>query len=372
MTWHIGAATLDILTPFVAGLALALMLDPLVHWLKKWMPRNAAAGIIFLLVLLILIGTVALVVPVLVAQASALATNAPNFIATLRDHIMGFMHDHPKIGPIKTPQKWDALTNQLSTQGSALLQKYTGRAADYLLGSVSLVVDCILTLIIAFYFLIDLDRLRARLRYLAPAPWRVPMRRYSSDVGGVFADYLRGLLIVCALYGVATILVLYGMSIFRPGLAQYSLLVGVLAGFLYAVPYLGSASTMLITFLVAFATGGAGFGAVAIGLTILLNQVFDYVVTPRVVGGGVGLHPIISLFSLTLGGAMFGLTGLLLSVPVAASIQVILFRLYPTLKTPTPPDFLRREGVPADQETAAKVLEGDKPAKEEATRRDIS
>ena len=334
------------------------------------MPRNAAAGMIFLLLILILIGTLSLVVPALVGQASALAANAPKFIATLRDNVMAFTHTHPKIGPVKLPQKWDTLTTQVSTQSSALLQKYTSRFTDYLLGSVSLIVDFILTLIIAFYFLIDLDRLRARLYYLAPAAWRVPMKRYSRDVGGVFYDYLRGLLIVCALYGAATIIVLYGLSIFHHGLAQYALLVGVVAGFLYAVPYLGSASTMVITFLVAFATGGAGFGGIAIVLTIILNQVFDYVVTPRVVGGGVGLHPIISLFSLTLGGALFGLTGLLLSVPIAASIQVILFRLYPTLKTPTSPDFLRREGVPPDQETATKVMEGKESAQQEEARRD--
>ena len=79
----------------------------------------------------------------------------------------------------------------------------------------------------------------------------------GSDVGGVFSDYLRGLLIVCALYGVFTIGLLYGLSIFHHSLAQYALLVGVAAGVLYAVPYLGAFSIALMTFIVAFAAATA-------------------------------------------------------------------------------------------------------------------
>ncbi len=76
------------------------------------------------------------------------------------------------------------------------------------------------------------------------------------------------------------------------------------------------------------------------------------------VGGGVGLHPVMSLFALVLGGTLFSIPGMLLSVPVAASIQVILFRLYPKLTTPTPAPFLRAQGVPPDKRESAKVREG--------------
>jgi len=77
------------------------------------------------------------------------------------------------------------------------------------------------------------------------------------------------------------------------------------------------------------------------------------------VGGGVGLHPVMSLFALTLGGALFGLWGLLLSVPIAASLQAILFRLFPKLTTPTPTAFLQAQGVPPDEEKSAKISQGE-------------
>lgn len=191
------------------------------------------------------------------------------------------------------------------------------------------------------------------------------MGHVGSDVGGVFSDYLRGLLIVCALYGVTTIGVLYGLSIFHHSLAQYALLVGAAAGVLFAVPYLGSLTTALVTFIVAYAAAagdhqsGLAFGGIAVGATLVVNQVFDNVVTPRVVGGGVGLHPILALFALVIGGELFGITGMLLSVPIAGSVQAILFRLYPRLTKPTPAPFLMVQGVPLDNKESTKILQGD-------------
>jgi hypothetical protein len=82
-------------------------------------------------------------------------------------------------------------------------------------------------------------------------------------------------------------------------------------------------------------------------------------VTPRVVGGGVGLHPVMALFALVIGGELFQIWGMLLSVPIAASIQVILFRLYPKFTTPTPTPFLRAQGVPPDKRETKKIREGD-------------
>lgn len=178
-------------------------------------------------------------------------------------------------------------------------------------------------------------------------------------IGHIFSEYLRGLLIVSALYDVMTLLLLLGLSLFHPDIAGYALLVAVAGDLLYSVPYLGPLVTALITFLVAFAAGGIGFGFAGVGATLVLNQIFDNIITPRIVGGGVGLHPVMSLFALTLGGALFGLWGLLLSVPIAASLQAILFRLFPKLTTPTPTAFLQAQGVPPDEEKSAKISQGE-------------
>lgn len=367
VTRRFAEATLTVSGPFVVGLVLALLLDPLADKLtKRGLSRMAASGLVFGVFLFLIVGIGYLTIPALIAQAAALVQNGPSFIDGLRVRANDFLAVHPKIGPIKLPHNFTQLTDEASGQVSGFLQKAGGGVMVFLIGSATVVVQTVLALIIAFYFLVDIDRLRARLFYLAPEKWRGMMGQIGGDVGGVFSDYLRGLLIVCALYGVTTIGLLYGLSLFHHSLAQYALLVGAAAGVLYAVPYLGSFTTALVTFIVAFAaaTGdhqsGLAFGGIAVAATLVVNQVFDNVVTPRVVGGGVGLHPVLALFALVIGGELFGIAGMLLSVPIAGSIQAILFRLFPRLTKPTPAPFLSVQGVPLDREQSQKILDGDK------------
>lgn len=360
-------ATLAVITPFAVGLVLAMLLDPIADKLmKRGLSRMGAAGIVFGIFLLLIIGIGWLSIPALIGEAGALAQNGPGYVSGLQESINHFLATHHKIGPIKLPANVSQITSQLSGRASGFLQQASGSVVTFLIGSATVVIQSVLTLIIAFYFLVDIDRLRARTFYLAPQNWRTMMSQIGSDVGGVFSDYLRGLLIVCALYGVTTIAMLYGLSLFHHSMAQYALLVGAAAGVLYAVPYLGALSTALVTFIVAFtaATGdhqsGLVFGGIAVAVTLAVNQIFDNVVTPRVVGGGVGLHPVMALFALVIGAELFGIWGMLLSVPIAGSIQAILFRLFPRLTQPTPAPFLSVQGVPLDGQESQKILDGDK------------
>ena len=365
-TCRFAEAVLSVLAPFAIGLVLALLLDPLAERLtRRGMKRTAAAGLVFAVFLLVIVALGWLTIPALIAQAGDLSQNGPTYIAGLQDYTNKFLATHHKIGPFKLPGTVDQLTQQFSGRASAFLSQAGGHVVGVLVGSVTLVIQMILTLIIAFFLLLDLGSLRARLFYLAPERWRRMMRDMGRDVMGVFSDYLRGLVIVCALYGATTIGLLYLLSVWHHPLAHYALLVGAAAGILYAIPYLGSTATALVTFLVAFAAAtadhqsGLAFGGIAVAATLALNQVFDGVVTPRVVGGGVGLHPILAIFALVIGGELFGIWGMLLSVPLAGSIQAILFRLYPKLTTPTPQTFLSAQGVAPDEKESAKVLEGD-------------
>jgi len=359
-------AAFAVITPFAIGLILALLLDPLADRLmRRGLGRMAAAGIVFGVFLLLLVGIGWLIVPALIAEAGNLTQHGPDYVKGLQHYTDSFLTAHPKIGPFKMPGSFQTLTAQLSDRASAYVQEAGGRVVGFLVGSATVLIQFILTLIITFFFLTDIDRLRARLFYLAPEKWRGRMGQMGGDVGGVFSDYLRGLLIVCALYGVFTIGLLYGLSTFHHSLAGYALLVGAAAGVLYAVPYLGAFSIAILTFIVSFAAAtadgqsGLAFGGIALVATLALNQIFDGVVTPRVVGGGVGLHPLLAIFALLIGGELFGIWGMLLSVPIAASIQVVLFRLYPRLTQPTPTPFLRAQGVSREQAESAKVLEGE-------------
>ena len=355
-------AALAIITPFAIAFALALLLDPLVSKLqKRGLKRGLAATTVFLGMLLLVIGLGALIVPNLIAQTSQFTERAPEYIGQLRTTTNTWLAAHPRILGFKMPRNYDTLTNQLSTQFSSVASTSSGRVTGFLLGSATMIIEAVVTLIVTFFLLLDIDRLRARLFYLLPKRARRPIDILSSDIGKVFAEYVRGLMLVSAMYSLATLLLLLTLSLFQKELMGYTLLIAILGGILFTIPYIGPLVTALITFLLAFAAGGVGFGGLAVGLTLLLNQVFDHVITPRIVGGGVGLHPVAAIFSLTLGGTLFGIWGMLLSVPIAASIQVVLFRLFPKLTTPTPPAFLHAQGVSVQESEPSKVMKGDHP-----------
>src|SRR5262249_14524652 len=122
----------------------------------------------------------------------------------------------------------------------------------------------------------------------------------------------------------------------------YPLMIALISGVLYAVPYVGGAATIAIAALVAVATQhGIGFVLGVVVAILLVQQLFDQIITPRVVGGLVGLHPVVSVFALAAGGQLFALPGMVLAVPVAASVQVILTTLWPALAEPLPPEELK-------------------------------
>jgi predicted PurR-regulated permease PerM len=192
--------------------------------------------------------------------------------------------------------------------------------------------------IVTFYLLQEISTLRARIVNLIPARHREGFINVSERVGDVFSGYVRGLIIVCA--GFAVVLGVVLALLFR---LPYALMIALVAGVLYAVPYVGGAATIAIAALVAVATQhGTGFVVGVVMAVLVVQQLFDQIITPRVVGGLVGLHPVVSLFALTAGGQLFGLPGMILAVPVAASAQVVLTSLWPALAEPLPVEERKR------------------------------
>jgi predicted PurR-regulated permease PerM len=370
LLWQFASAVLVICAPFVVGLVLALLLDPLADFLeRRGLPRFVAVSIIFAGFLLLLVGIGFVLVPALINEASKLRLSAPSDLDKVKVQVTDWLKSHKNMHVAGTslPNSYNALTQQLSTKAGNYFNQSTGGVEAFLTSTATMLLEIIVTLIVTFFLLLDIDKLRARFFFLLPEKARAPTKQISTDIGGVFADYLRGLLVVCTLYGFATTIMLYGLS-FTNGhasLASYALLVGTAAGVLYAVPYLGSLTMGGVTFIVAFSAGGIGFALWACALLLVINQIFDNIITPRVVGGGVGLHPVVAIFALFVGGALFHIWGMLLSVPITASIQVILFRIFPRLTDPTPAPFLRAQGIPlrkikTDGETA-KSGAGDHP-----------
>ena len=308
-----------ILLPFIAGFVLAYFLDPVADRLESLgLPRIAATAIILLVAILTVVLVAILVVPVIFDQSAKLAAETPAIAQALVDRFNAWA----------PPQLKDMLANS-GTDIQAQLGDYAGKAAVWLAGFLSslwlggrAVVNVlslvIITPIVAFYLLADWDHIVARVDTWLPREHVEEIRDIARDVDRALAGFIRGQGTVCLILGAfyATGLSLVGL---KSGLA-----IGFAAGLLSFIPYVGA----LIGGLTAIAVGLVQFwpnevhllavlGVFAIGQFLEGNFL-----SPRLVGGSIGLHPVWMMFALLAFSYVFGFMGLLLAVPLAAATGV--------------------------------------------------
>lgn len=315
LIWLLRAA----LVPFVAGIIIAYLLNPVAGWIEK---RGAARWLATTLVLLgfvVVLSTLFVVlVPVIAQQIGGLLAALPSYLNDLNAFL----------APIV-----DRLQQRIEGQGveelGAALSQYAGDAVNWvgtiighvwrggmaILDVVSLLV---ITPVVAFYLLRDWDRLISAIDSHLPRPYAPTIRHLASEVDSTLSNFLRGQGLVCLILGSY-----YAIALSIAGL-NFAILVGLGAGVLSFIPYVGS----IVGFIVAMGIALAQFDAwvmwlVVAGIYFVGQAVEGNVLAPKLVGDSVGLHPVWIMFALIAGGSLFGFTGVLLGVPVAAIIGVL-------------------------------------------------
>ncbi len=209
--------------------------------------------------------------------------------------------------------------------------------------------------IITFFLLLDFNKILGKSLLLVAKEKREGILETVTDIIAVFGSYVRGVFTVMVL----DICVIFGVLWFA-GLHDYALTLAITAGLLYTIPYFGALVSTILIGLVTLATQGLTVAVIVVLVMIFIHQVvFDNIVAPRIIGGSVNLHPLLTLISLMAGGTLFGIGGTLLAVPVAAALQVILIRLFPQFKTDV---VAVRRAATVVQKTIAKDTEATVPA----------
>jgi predicted PurR-regulated permease PerM len=341
---------LDVLPPFVIAMVFAFVLDPVVDWVqRRGGSRGFGVALVGVCFLLTFLAVGFFLVPRLVDQAVNLAENLPEYSEQVRKTANSLLvRGKPFLERLNLPTSTAEWTQRFSGQAETA----ASRALSYLAGTLSAAFSKILWVILiplsTLWLLKDLDYLKAKIVYLAPPGHQDRLLRVSSAVGGVLGRYVRGMLTVAILFSVVTSIVLSGVGL------DYALVIGGISGLFYLVPYIGVATLAAITGVAALVQPGTGWGTVA-GLVIYLFVqsfvLFDLVITPRVVGGSVGVHPVLMLFSLALGARLFGVVGMVAAVPVAAACQVALGLFCPRINDRVTPTLNPKQQVPPpDQE----------------------
>ncbi|GAA6207962.1 AI-2E family transporter [Cognatishimia sp. WU-CL00825] len=309
--WFLG----DVILPFVLGGAIAYFLDPVADRLETMgCSRAASTTIITLIGVLIFVVMVLAVVPTLVSQATSLIQIAPQLASDLQ----AFLTERfPQLlePDSAVSQTLSVIGQQVQEKGGALLQTALSSAASL----INVAVLIVIVPVVAFYLLLDWDNMVAKLDELLPRDHAPVVRHLASEVDKTLASFVRGMGTVCLVLGTY-----YAVALMLVGL-QFGLVVGFIAGLVTFIPYVGAlVGGALAIGLGLFQFWGDWFSLGLVAAIFGLGQVIEgNVLTPKLVGSSVGLHPVWLIFALSVFGALFGFVGMLVAVPVAASIGVL-------------------------------------------------
>jgi len=323
--WALG----HVLLPFVIGGALAYCLDPVADRLERvGCSRSVSVLIISLAALLLFFILILLFIPTLIQQATSLLGAIPEAFWSLQTTLSD-----------RFPQMSDEnsiVRRQLVTIGD-LLQARGGELLNgivsYVLNFINVLVLLVVVPVVTVYLLFDWDRMIAKIDELLPRDHAPTIRRLASEIDDTLASFIRGQGTVCILLGLYYIIALTIVGL------NYGIFVGFIAGFLTFIPFVGAAvGGILAIGLALFQFWGYtevvdgetithGTQWIRIGVVVaiyLLGQFVEgNILTPRLVGGSIGLHPVWLLLALSVFGSIFGFVGMLVAVPVAAMLGVL-------------------------------------------------
>lgn len=319
LLWLLG----PILTPFALAALLGWLGDPLVDRLESaGRSRNVAVTLVFALMTLLLLIAVALLVPMIERQVLTMLESLPRlqdwFVGTAvpwlerrtgletaswldPEYLIGLLRSH-----------WQAAGGVAAT--------FFGYVSRSGFAVVAWVANIVLLPILTFYFLRDWDKLVERVATLIPRDKIGMVSRLAVESDAVLGAFLRGQFLVMVALGA-----IYAVGLTLVGL-KLGLLIGIIAGLISFVPYLGTAVGVVLGLVAAFIQPDAGLTLVGLVLAVFVaGQMLEgYVLTPRIVGDRIGLHPVAVIFAIMAGGQLFGFLGMLLALPVAAVSNVLL------------------------------------------------
>lgn len=312
--WVLKAA----LTPLAAAFVIAYLLDPLIDRFEARRVRRPLA--IFLLLGLVgagVFGFLLFVIPRLVREIGALAERMPGYLERFVGEVVPAVEQ--RLG-IELPKTVEALLGEV--RGAELtvlgtLRDVLAGTLSTLTGTVGVLIALLVIPILAYYLLVQFDEIVARLGRLVPPRHRPYVFEKVRTVDRLVSGFLRGQMLVAACLGV-----LYAVGFAVIGI-DLAIGVGLLAGAMAVIPYLGNVVALgTATILCVLKFGFDGHLLAVIAWYVVVQNLEGFVLTPRIVGGSVGLHPAAVIVALLIGGDLFGFLGLLIAVPAAAVVKV--------------------------------------------------
>ena len=311
-----------VLTPFVVAAMLGWLGDPLVDRIEaSGRSRNTAVALVFAAMTLVLLLVLVILVPLVERQIATLVESMPRYRDWLlhtaipwletrtRMDISGWLDFNRLVDLVRT--NWESAGGMATT-----VLGYVSRSGFAILG---LVANIALLPVLTYFFLRDWDALVARVAALIPRDHINTASRLARESSDVLGAFLRGQFLVMVILGV-----MYGAGLWAIGL-DLGILIGIIAGLLTFVPYLGPASGIILGCIAALVQYGDWKHPLGVLVVFGVGQVIEGSwLTPKMVGDRIGLHPVAVIFAVLAGGQLFGFLGMLLALPIAAVANVLL------------------------------------------------
>lgn len=306
-----------ILTPFLAGVVLAYLFDPVVTRLAGWkINRTLGTTLVFLVMVLILVLAGLALVPVLLDQALKLISVFPKLLATLQDQLVPYLN--AKLGLDINLESM----KQISVQHAQEIGSVLAKGATVVFGSGGTVVFSMMNLIlipvIGFYLLRDWPDFLKKIQELMPRRQEPQWVALAQESNQMLGGFLRGQLVVMLANGIT-----YAIGLTVVGL-ETGVVIGMAAGMLSFVPYLGNVIGITTALIAMYIQTGEFTPLLWVLLVFGIGQTLESILwQPRFVGERIGLHPVAVIFAVMAGGVLFGFFGVLLALPVSAILVVL-------------------------------------------------
>lgn len=310
----------DILLPFVAGIVIAYFLNPLADALERRGVSRTAAGMLVIAALaIVIVSALVLLVPLLIEQTKSLAATLPGDIERLRTSIETSARTHLGGHFPALQQAIERLLTDLQASLAGSLGQMLPAMLSRSLALMNLISLLFITPLVAFYLLVDWNRMLDTVGQWLPRDHAATIRTLATDIDRSVAAFVRGQGTICLILGA-----FYATGLSIVGL-RYGLFVGLATGLLAFVPVVGWALGLIVALALALAQFGIAPTPLAlVGLVMVLGMVIDTVaLSPRLVGEQVGLHPVWLIFALFAFSYLFGFVGTLVAVPLAAAAIVL-------------------------------------------------
>ncbi len=313
----------SVTTMLMVSFIFAYVLDPPVRRLDSWgLGRPISAFLMLIVGFLILTALLLIVVPKAFEEISSFSAKAPKYFALIH----GLIAQAAEKLNIALPQDWQDLLNLIGEKGKQYLPRMasitTGAISVFFKSTMSVISTVLFVLlipIITYYLLVSFPSIKAGIVDLIPPYIRAPVLIKLQEIDSILSGFVRGQLTIALALGV-----LYTIGFLLIGI-DLAVVLGVLSGILWIIPYVGTIFGVVTASIMAFVRYGDLYHVLyVIGWIAAVQLVEAYFLTPRIVGHAVGLHPVVYMMALIVGANLFGFVGLLVAIPVTAVLRVLL------------------------------------------------